>query len=165
MSSTLMFDVATELLSYAAQVLVCDDNSPPDRQFVGICQPPADCEMLTVYASEVGDLLVADNDCARVPGPTFVIDLWRCICDRAGDNIIPTVDENQAAALQQMKDGWLLFKGLEPDKIMNHFASVIDDFCPCLEVARSSIECLPASGCFAGWRMSVRMQLSGEGCE
>jgi hypothetical protein len=161
---TTLYDVANDILVSAINSLnscnlldPLDARPAPERAYVAFCEPVNDCEQLTVH----GDNLTPYQDrivCNMPSKMEFTITIFRCYPLGVDDNgnVIPATDLD-AASRALYVDLWCIYTGLLCDYSQGDLFSTVSN-CDNLEI--NQIRCIGPDGGFAGWEITVTVDVS-----
>lgn len=164
-----LYDLAGELLGFAAAALDTITPGAPDRQYVAMSAPVLDCEQLTVHVYQVGEGATDPGDSPlsrferavkfpRLDLSFMVLTLARdCYPGPTGANLTkpPSVADLNAAALSIMRDGWLLWNSIPAALRAGELWG------SCHFTGWEPLLPIPPSGKIAGWTMGLQVQIDG----
>lgn len=144
MPTSLLYDLAADLLTEGVAALECGSRPVPDVRFVTFGVPAFDCELLSVHLTAAGwgaDQGTPATRCAARPTVTFALTLVRCW----PVDVQVTADDYDAAAAAVYADTWALMTNLAADR-----AVIFDAIDDCAAVRLGSVARFdPAGGLVA----------------
>lgn len=168
--------LADELLA-AAESAVDEPRTGhalPDRRYVGVAQPPADCDQLVVFYDPDEPIEIRRRGDSTVPSPSDVcavlpvgrlcVELWRScwptVSDGADSPVLPTADEIETATDGLLVDLWALTTGL-----LSEWAArtLFESVGACDDVEFESVVTLEPAGGLVGFRICLQVALNDLG--
>ncbi len=157
--------MSTDVAALVAETLdvAAGTITAPDRVYVAHAQPAVDCEQLTAHLALVrardtdpnrgGDFA---SSCLLVWAAQVTLELWRCVPTPADDGTPPAADAMTTANSVLISDGMAITRALSRARATGDWP----DGVACNDVRFGPLEPLPESGGYAGWRLTVEIQLS-----
>ncbi len=151
-------DLLSDTLSEAVSVLTADGASPPpERQYVAHGSVTADCELLAVNLVRVVPKLLDSRveRCAVLHQANIAVVLYRCYPVVSDSGTPPSAADLSTAGRNLALDGQALWKGLTRSWAEGSWPPGI----ACGAVTWGGLEPIAPLGGFAGWRLTVTVQL------
>jgi hypothetical protein len=133
----------------------------PDRVYVAHAQPAIDCEQLTAHLALVRAREMDPNrggdfapSCLLVWAAQVVLELWRCVPVQTEDAPPPAADI-ASADKALISDGMAITRALSRARADGSWPEGL----ACSNVRFGPLEPLQEQGGYAGWRLSVEVQL------